>query len=556
MKRQLENLNDLIRKFDDSNTNQLDSNQTTTKSSIYYLELRFDYLRHFLHILLNYSKNSQLFCIKFHETKGLRVLFSYLNNRMLFDKLNEYACSNTKSSRFRSLNSLAILLVASAKNLSFYADKYLNEWHEISTIDILFETLDQVSKLPDLPVLINISLANIIDDKSTIDSIRIKTLIENLVYMVKFLSNKLLIEDFSTKINKQESCLLDLDSDDHLDIIEWNIIDFLRSLYRLAVNDTIKYDMYDTHLMKEYLRILVFNGNCEEKEHAIRLLWQFCFDPKIAYQVKEDKELFEYLKNLDLDKQTKGIKENCSGLIWLLLKKPNESRKEKISKWIQQSDLKESLFEENKQIMISYNRDSRDLCLQVKSDLESAGFSVWIDVENISGSSLESMANAIEKSECVLICMTEKYKQSPNCRAEAEYAFQIKKPIIPLVMQKAYKPDGWLGIILGSKIYIDFTKYEFEDCMRRLKKEMVALFNKKYSFDSVEDTNALMSSVISSLTNQLNCETDWSEQDVDNWLKEKNFNEFIVDSVRPSDGKLLYTMYKMLETAPDSFTPR
>lgn len=39
--------------------------------------------------------------------------------------------------------------------------------------------------------------------------------------------------------------------------------------------------------------------------------------------------------------------------------------------------------------------------------------------------------------------MTEKYKQSTNCRAEAEYAFQLGRPIIPLIMQKDYKPDGW-----------------------------------------------------------------------------------------------------------------
>ena len=52
------------------------------------------------------------------------------------------------------------------------------------------------------------------------------------------------------------------------------------------------------------------------------------------------------------------------------------------------------------------------------------------------------MAQAVENSECVLMCMTEKYKQSNNCRAEAEYAFNIKKPIIPLIMQRNYKPDG------------------------------------------------------------------------------------------------------------------
>ena len=55
-------------------------------------------------------------------------------------------------------------------------------------------------------------------------------------------------------------------------------------------------------------------------------------------------------------------------------------------------------------IMISYNQESRDTCLKIKSELESTGYKVWIDVENISGSSLESMAGAVENSFCILIC--------------------------------------------------------------------------------------------------------------------------------------------------------
>lgn len=70
-----------------------------------------------------------------------------------------------------------------------------------------------------------------------------------------------------------------------------------------------------------------------------------------------------------------------------------------------------------KHIMISYNSQSRSDCLKIKAELEQLGYSVWIDIENISGSSLEAMAKAIENSQCVLMCMSEKYKQSPNCRA-------------------------------------------------------------------------------------------------------------------------------------------
>lgn len=40
--------------------------------------------------------------------------------------------------------------------------------------------------------------------------------------------------------------------------------------------------------------------------------------------------------------------------------------------------------------------------------------------------------------------------------SEAEYAYQRRKRMIPLMMERSYSPDGWLGIILGSKLWMDF----------------------------------------------------------------------------------------------------
>ena len=106
--------------------------------------------------------------------------------------------------------------------------------------------------------------------------------------------------------------------------------------------------------------------------------------------------------------------------------------------------------EELKHIFISYNTLSRITCLQIKSFLETLGHKVWIDTEDIHGSSIDAMAKGIEASWCVLICMTSKYKESNNCRSEAEYVLQIKKPFIPLILEKSYKPDGWLVFYMSS----------------------------------------------------------------------------------------------------------
>lgn len=56
----------------------------------------------------------------------------------------------------------------------------------------------------------------------------------------------------------------------------------------------------------------------------------------------------------------------------------------------------ENVSSNDQHIMISYNSASRPLCLKVKSFLESIGHKVWIDVSNIHGASLDSMAKAVE----------------------------------------------------------------------------------------------------------------------------------------------------------------
>ena len=69
------------------------------------------------------------------------------------------------------------------------------------------------------------------------------------------------------------------------------------------------------------------------------------------------------------------------------------------------------------------------------------------------------------------ICLTNNYLFS--LFSEAEYTFQCRKDYIPLMLQKQYRPDGWLGAILGAKLYFDFSgKYPFEKPWNGLTKEL------------------------------------------------------------------------------------
>lgn len=154
---------------------------------------------------------------------------------------------------------------------------------------------------------------------------------------------------------------------------------------------------------------------------------------------------------------------------------------------------KKSLYSGRKNhIMISYNSKSRNECLEIKKGLEESGFDVWMDVTDMHGNSLDAMADAIENSLVVLICITEKYKGSKYCQLEAVYAFHQNKPIIPIILQENYTdPKSWLGILIAGKIYIDFHKYQYKEFMDKLIKEIrKAQLNTKKN-KSVESANTL-----------------------------------------------------------------
>lgn len=55
--------------------------------------------------------------------------------------------------------------------------------------------------------------------------------------------------------------------------------------------------------------------------------------------------------------------------------------------------------------------------IQIRDVLRSHGFKIWMDIDNITGSSLQAMAEAVEKADVILMCMSEKYKNSLNCRS-------------------------------------------------------------------------------------------------------------------------------------------
>lgn len=118
-----------------------------------------------------------------------------------------------------------------------------------------------------------------------------------------------------------------------------------------------------------------------------------------------------------------------------------------------------------------------------------------------------------------------------------------------------------MGIILGSKIFIHFMKYDFQECIRRLKMELVHHFTPipiKIPQENNIDTKKTIinySQKIKEPQGQIVNKTklDWTEEDVNKWLLEKNIHSGIIKMIQQCDGKLLHELFLIKNEAPEFF---
>lgn len=210
----------------------------------------------------------------------------------------------------------------------------------------------------------------------------------------------------------------------------------LEVAYALSFNPGAKKIFNDDHDFVDHVRELQQSDNEDVTKAAHGIMWKLEGEEKFIEETDAKKAGGEKSK----EKKVNGEES--------IEKKQDEKPKEE---------------PEHYDMMISYCWAQKELCHKINDRLESDGYSVWLDRDEMHGSIIESMSEAVENSGLVLICMSSNYKMSVNCQAEAEYAYNRKRKMIPLMVEKDYKPDGWLGFMAGSKLYIDFADKEDEE---------------------------------------------------------------------------------------------
>ena len=392
-----------------------------------------------------YIMNSINFVMKFSTNNGLKSLLNFLADEIFLLKNIDI-----KYKIFSRDVRLLDYIVMNISALSKACEEDKTVWIELDAINTLLKISNQIetTKRDAYNAIINIA-----DDKK-LESLPEMSHVKNLI--IAELEN--VAQDFKRNVLNRQTRQINLKGEIincliHCITLEnktiKSVIVVLKAIYKLTINEKIRNELYYESSLKSNLKIILSNGNFFEIYFALEVVAQLTFDKKITDDLLKDEELLNLMRkyeshNLDEIKSEeekkiyKNVKDYIEQITWNMKRKITQDEK----------------IEKAEHIMISYNTASRSLCLKIKENLEAFGFKVWIDVDEIHGSSLDAMAKAVEKSFCFLMCVTEKYRQSVNCQAEAQYAFKLNKHIIPIIMQSGYEgTQGWLGKINKFECY-------------------------------------------------------------------------------------------------------
>ncbi|XP_033114140.1 uncharacterized protein LOC117114575, partial [Anneissia japonica] len=121
--------------------------------------------------------------------------------------------------------------------------------------------------------------------------------------------------------------------------------------------------------------------------------------------------------------------------------------------------------------MVSYSWNNKNVVYRISQRLEN-DYKIWIDKTKLVGHIDEAMAKAVKEVDLVLVCLSKKYEESDNCKAEVRCIKEFKKASLPLKMEK-YDVDSWVAATFGRELYVDFSdesKFDesFKDLLTRL----------------------------------------------------------------------------------------
>jgi hypothetical protein len=111
-------------------------------------------------------------------------------------------------------------------------------------------------------------------------------------------------------------------------------------------------------------------------------------------------------------------------------------------------------------VFISYQHGSQDVMKGLYEKLTQAGYKVWMDIYSMNAGHLyQKIAEGLKNSKIVICAITKSYAQSANCENEIAYAFEQKKKIIALMLERENIGElGGVGFKIANLLRINLYK--------------------------------------------------------------------------------------------------
>ncbi|XP_061193413.1 uncharacterized protein LOC133201641 [Saccostrea echinata] len=247
----------------------------------------------------------------------------------------------------------------------------------------------------------------------------------------------------------------------------WFAFELAKIIGNLAIFDSNKKILVEYGVLRPLNKLAKQTEEIEQLT-ATKTLAHLAFDDdnKKTFISDEKTDIVTTLFNLAKSSSIPSVRESARGVLWTLSEQLHSSKK--------YAEIAGEFFQKKSKghVMISYSREQRPLLLRVKDEITKAGFTVWMDIEQMRDNVYDRMAEAIQNASVVLISMSYSYQRSEYCRREAAYASSLKKARIPLLVDPEYVAEGWLALMTAGDYHYDFVKKPFEMKTEELIREL------------------------------------------------------------------------------------
>ncbi|CAF3643240.1 unnamed protein product [Adineta steineri] len=238
---------------------------------------------------------------------------------------------------------------------------------------------------------------------------------------------------------------------------------------------------HGTIAFRNGLKYFVEYKEKKELKQITEILWTLSFHPLIQKQFRKDESLLASLRKCSKEKG-----DIRSTILWTLgdhtgLANTELKRSEhentgytvysNIQKWEDLVPYK---------VILDHTSDDNKICKNIANHLCLYGFRTF---RQLSISLLQS--NSLDSMKSIIVCLSEYYEQCNISRAILQYSTKKQFNIIPIIIQKTYKPQGWVKEVLNKTHIMDFTQLPFIDSLNMLI-DVIKSMESKVETSSVE----------------------------------------------------------------------